>query len=205
MMADISSTPRKGAILALCSCERTFSPDEAVITRGLKAAGQEPAIVACSQLCGADRHLLGRFAGASTVTIACEQEQASLRTGLSEAGFAGEARFVDIRDRAGWGSEGATAGPKMAALLATAQLPMPALPFFTMESQGVTLVYGRDEVALEVAARLADTLDITVMLAKPGAVVPPRNRDFPIACGVIRQAKGHLGTFELMLDGFALA
>lgn len=204
-MADLSPTPRKGAMLALCSCERTFSPDEATITKGLKAAGQEPAVIACSQLCGADRDLLGRFAGASTVTIACEQEQAALRTGLSEAGFQGEARFVDIRDRAGWGSEGAKAAPKMAALLATAQLPQPALPFFTMESQGVTLIYGRDEVALEVAARLADTLDITVMLARPGAVVPPRQRDFPIACGVVRQARGHLGTFELTLDGFALA
>ncbi len=204
-MADVSTVTRKGAMLALCSCERSFSPDEATISRGLKTAGQEPAVVACSQLCGADRDMLGKFAGATSVTIACEQEQAALRTGLSEAGFTGEARFVDIRDRAGWSSEGAEAAPKMAALLAAAQLPAPALPFFTMESQGVTLVYGRDEVALEVAARLADTLDITVMLAKPGAVMPPRNREFPIACGIIRQAKGHLGTFELTLDNFALA
>ncbi len=99
-MADISPVARKGAMLALCSCERTFSPDEATIARGLKAAGQEPGIIACSQLCGADRDLLGKLAGASSVTIACEQEQAALRTALQETGFTGEARFVDIRDRA---------------------------------------------------------------------------------------------------------
>ncbi|MCA3629617.1 MAG: hypothetical protein IOC35_04735, partial [Methylobacterium sp.] len=58
-MADLSPTPRKGAMLALCSCERTFSPNEVTITRGLRAAGQEPGIVACSQLCGADRDMLG--------------------------------------------------------------------------------------------------------------------------------------------------
>jgi ferredoxin len=204
-MADAISTPRKGAMLALCSCERTFSPDEAKIARGLKAVAQEPAIVACSQLCGADRDRLGTFAGAASVTIACEQEQAALRTGLSEAGFTGEAGFVDIRDRAGWSSEGASAAPKMAALLAAAGMPAPALPFFAMESRGVTLVYGVDDVALDVAARLAETLDITVMLAKAGAVMPPRSRDFPIACGRISRATGHLGTFELTLDSFALA
>jgi ferredoxin len=159
----------------------------------------------CSLLCGLEKSRLAELAGAKTLTIACQQEEANLRAGLEEQGFAGEARFVDIRDRAGWSSEGAQAGPKMAALLAAGQMPPPALPFISLESQGVTLVYGRDEVAIEVAARLADALDITVMLANPGAVMPPRKREFPIASGLIRQAKGYLGAFELTIDGFALA
>lgn len=192
-------------LLALCSCEKTFRPDAEAITRGLATGGVQPAIVTCSNLCGAEKARLVSMASAKTVTIACQQEEAALRAELDEAGFSGEARFVDIRDRAGWSSEGDRAGPKMAALLAASQLPPPALPFISLESQGVTLVYGRDEVALEVGARLADALDITVMLAKPGTVMPPRKRDFPIASGVIRQAKGHLGAFELMIDGFALA
>lgn len=205
-MTEHANAPHPAThLLALCSCEKTFRPDAEAIARGLSTGSIQPSIVACSNLCGAEKARLSGMAEARTLTIACQQEEASLRAGLDDLGFAGELRFVDIRDRAGWSSEGARSGPKTAALIAASQLPPPALPFISLESQGVTLVYGRDEVAIEVASRLADALDITVMLARPGAVMPPRKRDFPIASGVIRQAKGHLGAFELTIDDFALA
>lgn len=207
-MTENARSPHPNAaspVLAVCSCDKTFKPDVDAITRGLAAAGLIPDIRPCNQLCGSESAKLASIAGTKSLIIACQQEEAGLRAGLEENGFSGDVRFVDIRDRAGWSSEGDRSGPKMAALIAAGQLPPPALPFISLESQGVTLVYGRDERTIEIAARLADVLDITVMLAKPGVVMPPRKRDFPIASGVIRQAKGHLGAFELTIDGFALA
>ena len=192
--------------LVLCSCDKTFRPDQDAIMRGLAATASETVVQRCSQLCGTERSLLPTLVqGAASLTIACQQEEAGLRALIDAENFDGALHFVDIRNRAGWSSEGDMASPKMAALLAAGRLPAPALPFLSLESQGVTLIYGRDDVAIRVARQLAETLDITVMLARPGDVAPPRQRDFPIASGIIRQAKGYLGTFELTIDGFALA
>ena len=74
----------------------------------------------------------------------------------------------------------------------------------TLESSGVALVYGRDEVAIEAAQRLADRLDITVLLSRPGDVIPRRSNEFPVLKGTIRNASGHLGAFELAIDDYAL-
>ena len=81
---------------------------------------------------------------------------------------------------------------------------MPPISLVTLESSGVALIYGRDEVAIEAAQRLADRLDITVLLTKPGDVTPRRSNEFPVLKGTIRNAKGHLGAFELAIDDYAL-
>jgi ferredoxin len=73
-----------------------------------------------------------------------------------------------------------------------------------LKSEGVALVYGRDEVALDAARRLSDQLDITVLLSRPGEVQPPRATEFPILQGTITAAKGHLGAFELRVDDYAV-
>jgi ferredoxin len=66
------------------------------------------------------------------------------------------------------------------------------------------LIYGRDEVAIEVAHRLAEHLDITVLLTKPGEIAPPQATAFPVLQGTIVAAKGHLGAFELRVDDYAV-
>lgn len=190
-------------VLFICSCEGTFAPDAGAIARIEALAGSH--VKACSHLCGPERDRLAREAGSGTVSVACKQEEATLRAILEEAGHQGETRFFDIRNAAGWSSEAAEAAPKIAALVAAAHQPVPALPFVTLESQGVTLIYGRDDVAIEVGRRLAETLDVTIMLREPRDVPPPSTREFPIAKGRIRSAKGHLGAFELAIDDFALA
>ena len=81
---------------------------------------------------------------------------------------------------------------------------MPPISLVTLESTGVALIYGRDEVAIEAAQRLADRLDITVLLTKPGDVTPRRSNEFPVLKGTIRNARGHLGAFELAIDDYAL-
>src|SRR5690606_32573169 len=49
----------------------------------------------------------------------------------------------------------------------------------------------------------ADRRNVTVQLYNTGKVDPPRVWDFPVARGTIRTATGHLGDFELTIDGFA--
>ena len=67
----------------------------------------------------------------------------------------------------------------------------------------MTLIYGRDEQAIEAAKLLKDHLDVTVLIKPPGDVTPPRVTDFPVVKGTIRPAKGHLGAFELTVDDYA--
>lgn len=187
--------------LFVCSCEGTFQPDAKALGEALGVSAR-----ACSHLCGPEREaLLKALPTAQTITIACRQEEAGFRDLMDDANFTGTAHFVDIRAAAGWSNEAAAAGPKMAALLAAARMAPPALPFVTLESQGVALIYGCNEVAIEAGQRLADTLDVTVMLRDPREVAPPVKRDFPIVKGHIRAAKGYLGAFELTVDDFALA
>src|SRR5947208_7130481 len=81
---------------------------------------------------------------------------------------------------------------------------MPPISLVTLESTGVALIYGRDEVAVEAAQRLADRLDITVLLTKPGDVTPRRTNEFPVLKGTVRNARGYLGRFELAIDDYAL-
>lgn len=203
-MPERSGLPEE--TLFLCNCEASFSPDSRAIVAGLAASGATPQIVSCTNLCGREKQrFVDELAGTGRIILACAQEQAGFSETAEEQGFAGQLAFADIRDRAGWSSEGATAGAKMAALLAAARLPRPALPFVSLESRGVTLIYGSDETALELGRKLAEHLDITVLLARPSEVVPPRRAQFPIARGMIRQAGGVLGKFELVVDDFALA
>ena len=85
----------------------------------------------------------------------------------------------------------------MAALLAAAAEPAPDFPFVTLSSEGVILIYGRDESAIEAGRLLADHLDVTVMITRPAQITPPAATSFPIVKGTIRNAKGHFGAFEL--------
>lgn len=191
--------------LFVCSCEGTFSPDAVAIDTLLGFDGSGD-VKACRHLCGPERDKVIAAAGTSdTITIACKQEEGGFRDLLDDANFTGTSRFVDIRNAAGWSSEAAEAGPKIAALLAAGRMAPPALPFVTLESHGVALIYGHDEMAIEAGKRLADALDVTVMLREPKDVAPPARREFPIVKGHIRAAKGALGAFELSVDDFALA
>jgi ferredoxin len=173
--------------------------DPAAIRRGCSAD-----ITQANQLCGLE---LDRFrealAGGAPITVACTQE-ATLFREVAENSPQAQLTFFNIRETGGWSKDAAAAGPKAAALIAAAGEEMPPLALVTLESSGVALIYGRDEVAIEAAQRLADRLDITVLLTKPGDVTPRRTNEFPVLKGTIRNARGHLGQFELAIDDYAL-
>lgn len=192
-MAD---PPKK---LLICSCEDTMRLDTGAIRR----ACRNSEIGEFRQLCRAE---LDRFRDAANaegrLIVGCTQEAPLFAD--EAAGRSPSIEFVNLRETAGWATDGTRAGPKMAALLAAASEPMPSYPFVNLSSEGVILIYGRDEVAIEAGRLLADHLDVTVMITRPGQIMPPASTAFPIIKGTIRNARGHLGAFELAIDDYAV-
>jgi ferredoxin len=185
--------------LLICSCEKTMPLDTEAIGRGCPGKVEQ-----ANQLCSLE---LERFkealADGAPITVACTQEAPLFREAAENFPRA-QLTFVNIRETGGWSKNAAAAGPKAAALIAAAGEEMPPISLVTLESSGVVLIYGRDGIAIEAAQRLADRLDITVLLTRPGDVTPRRTNEFPVLKGTIRNARGHLGRFELLIDDYAL-
>jgi ferredoxin len=183
----------------ICSCDDTMPLDVDAVRRTCGGAQVSTA----HQLCRAE---LERFrtaaARGSALLVACTQE-APLFTELAEAAGGADIRFTNIRETAGWSRDAARAAPKIAALLAAAAEPVLQAPFVNFTSEGVILVYGSDERAIAAAELLKDHLDVTVLIRPPAALPPRPLTDFPVVKGTIRSATGHLGAFELVVDGFA--
>lgn len=152
----------------ICSCEDTMPLDVAAIRRGCPNSE----VKSFRHLCGAELDHFRKLAAAEGVlTVACTQQAAQFS---DEAGERPDAiSFVNIRETAGWSRDGARTGAKMAALLASAAVPSPDYPLVTLSSEGVILIYGRDEAAIEAGRLLADHLDVTVMLKQLDDTVPP--------------------------------
>jgi ferredoxin len=184
--------------ILVCSCEDTMPLDADALTRGCRGAN----IVSGRQFCRAE---LARFravaASGTSITVGCTQEAPLFRELAAEG--SSEVSFANLRETAGWSSESAKAGPKMAALAAAAAVPMLEIPYLQLESAGVLLAYGRDEQAITAANLLKEHLDVTVLVTRPDNLTPPRTTDFPIVKGTIRTAKGHLGAFEIVIDDYA--
>ena len=184
--------------ILVCSCEDTMPLDASALKRGCRGAD----VVKGRQLCRAE---LDRFralaASGVPITVGCTQEAPLFREVAAESGS--DLSFANLRESAGWSSEAAKAGPKMAALAAAAAVPMTDVPLVELESAGVVLVYGSDVSAIEAAGLLKEHLDVTLLLTRPANLTPPRTTDFPIVKGAIRTAKGRLGAFEIVVDDYA--
>jgi ferredoxin len=183
-----------------CSCDDSMALDG----EALKRACKDAEIQTGRQFCRAEAERARAFlAEGGAITVACTQEAPLFSELAQEAGGKAAITFANIRETAGWSADGAKAGPKMAALLTAAAEPMPDVPYVTLESEGVVLIYGRDEQAVETARLLKDHLDVTVMIAPPAEITPPRATDFPVVKGRVASAKGWLGAFEIVVDDFA--
>ena len=193
----MAERPRK---ILICSCEDTMPLDGEAVARVCRGAD----VVEGRQLCRAE---LDRFrklaAGGAPLTMACTQEAPLFDEVASEIKDSGKITFVNIRETAGWSKDAKAAGPKMAALIAASAEPTPNFAFVPLTSDGVTLIYGKDEQAIEAANLLKEHLDVTVLIKPPGGVAPQRVTDFPVVKGTIRSAKGYLGAFELTVDDYA--
>ena len=183
-----------GAKIILCDCLGSQAVHPGAIAT---------ASVACSRvhsaLCmGEADRLAAELADAGEgAVVACGQEMARLSEIAEAAGLLAPG-FVDIRDRAGWSSEAAAAGPKQAALVADALLARPETPVADVVSQGLCLIVGPGERAIPAAERLAEALSVTVLLTDDAE--PPLDRRFEVARGRLGSATGALGGFAVAID-----
>jgi len=185
--------------ILMCSCEDTMHLDPAAVRRACRTSE----VATFRHLCRAELECFRNAAKAGgSLVVGCTQEAPLFTDAAGEQ--SGRIDFVNLRETAGWSSEGTQTGPKMAGLLAAASEPKPDYPFVTLSSQGVILIFGRDEAAIEAGKLLADHLDVTVMITKPAQITPPATTVFPIVKGTIRSAKGHFGAFELAIDDYAM-
>ncbi len=197
----------EGRTLVICSCEDTMPIDGGVAARACKGAEVKTARHLCRSQVESFRALVE---AGKPLTIGCTQEAPLFREIAADMDFAGELAFANLRETGGWSKQAgekrhaANLSAKMAALMAAASEAMPPTPFVTLASRGVILVYGADETAIAAGQRLADELDVTVLLTRPGDVAPPRANDFPVVRGTITRATGVLGGFELGVDDMAL-
>jgi ferredoxin len=183
----------------ICSCEDTMPLDAAAVRRVCQGAD----VVEGRQLCRAELERFRKAAGGGEpIVVACTQEAPLFSEVAAGIPNSGDITFVNIRETAGWSKDAKAAGPKMAALIAAAAEAAPETKYVSLNSEGVTLIYGRDEGAIEAANLLKDHLDITVLI-KQGGVAPVRVNEFPVVKGTIRQASGCLGKFDIMVDDYA--
>lgn len=185
--------------LFLCSCEGSMAIDADTAKR---ATGAERVLQA-TELCGTDLDKVTTEAMAGSSIVACGQMASLFEDLWDDSEATGSLLTTDIRDRAGW-TDDAAAHPKQAALLAEALLVPPSTPTKDVLSEGTCLILGRDDSALDVAARLADRLAVTCLLPKPPEFATFDAR-FDLACGDLTSAKGALGRFEIKVAGFRAA
>ncbi len=181
--------------LVLCDCLASQEVDAKGIEKstGLK----------CSRvynfLCGDQLADAAGLLAQGDVIIACQQERQTFED-LAEEVEAPQPGFVDLRDRAGWGDDGASALPKMAALVAEAALPAQPIKSLDIVSEGTCLIVGASDAVLPAAAQLCGTLAVTALLTDAGE--PPQDRRFDVVHGRLSRVSGSLGQFEVEIDGF---
>jgi ferredoxin len=163
----------------------------------------EGAATVHSLLCRREAPAFQRAArAADDLLVACTQES-RLFIELAEATEGAPAsserpiRFVNIRETGGWSKDRAAALPKMAALIAAAQLPPPEpVPSVSYASGGRILVIGSAERARRAAALLGDGLDVSLLVTEPGGALP-QVHTMAVHSGRPTRIAGWLGAFEV--------
>jgi len=181
--------------LKICNCNGTMALDAKALAGALKL---KQAVQMHTELC---RKEVGSFQASlkdESCVIACTQE-APLFSELAEtAKAATQLKFVNIREHAGWSKEGAQATPKIAALLALADLPEPEpVAEVSYQSGGQLLIIGPAAAAIAWADKLAKQLEVSVLMLGGAGGELPDERSYPIFSGKVTSIKGHLGAFEV--------
>ena len=136
------------------------------------------------------------------VVVACTQEKRLFaEVGEQTERATSVIKFVNIRETGGWSKDAASATPKIAALLAAAHLPdAEPVATVTYKSTGRLLIVGAVDQAEQVAALVADTLDVTIFAqgvsGMASAALPEQERKYPVIGGNALAVKGWLGAFE---------
>lgn len=181
--------------IRLCNCNRTIPLDAKALAAALKSKSP---VTIHTELC---RKEVGAFHDAlrdPEVLVACTQEAPLFAELAQAAGAKGELGFLNIRENAGWSSEGAAATPKIAALLALAAMPDPEpVPTVGYKSDGSVLIIGPADAAIAWAERLAADLDVSVLVTSTRGAALPAERRYPVWSGKVKGISGWLGAFEV--------
>ena len=175
----------------VCNCNGTMPLDQ-------KTLGVTVHHSLCRQEVGS---FLKALDGSDSIIVACTQEGAlfSELAEQAEKPLVAPLRFVNIREVAGWTQEAKTSGPKIAALLALADMPeAEPVPVVNYESQGRLLIIGAGSQVIPWAEKLSQSLDVSVLCTEPGDL--PLARSYPIYTGDVTKLDGYLGKFSVAWD-----
>ena len=181
--------------LKVCNCNQTMALDAKALASALKL--KQPVEIH-TELC---RKQVASFHGAlkdQACVIACTQEAPLFSELADQAGSTSDIKFVNIRELAGWSKEGAKATPKIAALLALADLPeAEPVAGVSYKSGGELLIVGPAETAIPWAEKFAGQLDVNVLINSQRGGELPAERRYPVWSGKVKSVKGYLGAFEV--------
>jgi ferredoxin len=182
----------------LCNCNRTMPLDSALLA---KALGTSAPTTIHTTLCRREAPEFQRAAkSGEDLLVACTQEsRLFLELNEQTVGAASLAerpiRFVNIRETGGWSKDAARATPKIAALIAAAQLPEPEpVASVGYRSAGRCLVIGDASAAERAAAMLGGGLHVSLLVTGGGALAQQRDR--AVHAGRLDGLTGWLGDFE---------
>jgi ferredoxin len=180
----------------ICNCNHTMPLDGKALARALKLDSM-PTVH--TELC---RKHLAAFEAAvkngSDLVVACTQEAPLFDELHGELKGAGGIQFVNIRETGGWSAESKNATPKIAALLALADLPEPEpVPVVSYQSGGQLLITGPGARVLPWAEQLAEQFGVSVVMTDATQAELPSARRYPLWSGRAVAIKGYLGAFEV--------
>ena len=193
----------------ICNCNQTMALDAPALRQALSktpGAQTDGLETVHTLLCRRQAPEFQRAAKASSASgdellVACTQES-RLFLQLNEATEGAASiterpiRFVNIRETAGWTQDKTSTTPKIAALLAMAQLPAPEpVASASYRSGGRCLVVGAGPALEEAAALLQDKLDVSVLLTSVGGALA-QSHSRPTHTGTLTRLSGWLGQFE---------
>jgi ferredoxin len=186
----------------ICDCNQTMPLQPQTLGAALNES-----LTLHSALC---RREAGAFQKAAQsgddVVVACTQEKRLFAEVAQQTeGVSSVIKFVNIRETGGWSRDASSAMPKIAALLAAAHLPdAEPVATVTYKSTGRLLIVGAMDQAEQVAALVADTLDVTIFAQgvsdQAPAGFPTQERSYPVISGSGLKLKGWLGAFEASWD-----
>ncbi|MBY5935654.1 4Fe-4S binding protein [Tateyamaria omphalii] len=179
--------------LITCDCLGTQTID----AEGLSQATGLDVRPPCSALCTTQLDRVQAALEGGDAVFCCTQE-ARVFEELAEGLDLPAPPTLDLRDRAGWSDDDFPKLPKMSALTADAMLPGEPEKTLDVVSEGLCLILGPAEVALDAAAQLKDHLGVTVLLSDTSDV--PDTRDFDVVVGKLRRASGAFANFEVVID-----
>jgi len=186
--------------LKICNCNKTIALDAKALGAALKLT--QP-IQMHTELC---RKEVGSFQESlkdEACVVACTQEAPLFSEIAQTANSPTQLKFINIREHAGWSKEGAAATPKIAALLALAELPEPeSVPGVSYQSSGQLLIIGPTETAIDWADKLAQQLEVNVLITSSRGGELPAERRYPVWSGKVKSVKGHLGEFEVVWEQY---